>query len=93
MTSIKDYQITYFQKFSYSIKNTLPYTTWKESVKSIVHPSGFLEFSDLVIESDPIRNAPVEVGIAKSANMKVRPVDTQVNLIINVDNEIYIQER
>ena len=83
----------YFQKFSYSIKSTLPYTTWKESVKSIVHPSGFLEFSDLVIESDPIRNAPVEVGIAKSANMKVRPVDTQINLIINVDNEIYMGKR
>ena len=83
----------YFQKFSYSIKSNLPYTTWKESVKSIVHPSGFLEFSDLVIESDPIRNAPVEVGIAKSSNMKVRPVDTTVNLIINVDNEIYMGKR
>ena len=83
----------YFQKFSYSIKSNLPYTTWKESVKSIVHPSGFLEFSDLVIESDPIRNAPVEVGIAKSSNMKVKPVDTTVNLIINVDNEIYMGKR
>ena len=48
----------YFQKFSYSIKSKLPYDTWKESVKSIVHPSGFLEFSDLIVESDPIVNAP-----------------------------------
>ena len=65
----------YFQKFSYSIKSNLPYTTWKESVKSIVHPSGFLEFSDLIIESDPIANAHGLVnvgGIAKSTNMKVQ---------------------
>ena len=47
----------YFQKFSYSIKSRLPYTTWKESVRSIVHPSGFLEFSDLIIESNSKNDA------------------------------------
>ena len=61
-------------------------TTWKESVKSIVHPSGFLEFSDLIIESDPKKDAItydlVNVGVAKSTNMKVKPVDTKVDLII-----------
>ena len=83
----------YFQKFSYSIKSRLPYTTWKESVKSIVHPSGFLEFSDLIIESDPIANAPDVVGIAKSTNMKVKPVDASVELILNIDNEMYMGRR
>ena len=83
----------YFQKFSYSIKSRLPYTTWKESVKSIVHPSGFLEFSDLIIESDPIANAPAIVGIAKSTNMKVKPVDSSVELILNIDNEMYMGRR
>ena len=87
----------YFQKFSYSIKSNLPYTTWKESVKSIVHPSGFLEFSDLVIESDSKKDANtlnlVSVGIAKSNNMKVKPVDTTVNLILNIDNEIFMGKR
>ena len=56
----------YFQKFSYSIKSRLPYTTWKESVRSIVHPSGFLEFSDLIIESNSKNDAAldlVNVGI------------------------------
>ena len=43
----------YYQKFSYSIKSDLPYNQWKESVRSILHPSGFLEFSDLRITSDP----------------------------------------
>ena len=87
----------YFQKFSYSIKSSLPYSTWKESVKSIVHPSGFLEFSDLVIESDPKKDADtfdlVSVGIAKSNNMKITPVDTTINLILNIDNEMYMGKR
>ena len=82
----------YFQKFSYSIKSKLPYTTWKESVKSIVHPSGFLEFSDLIVESDPIANAPT-VGIAKSTNMKVKPADIKVDLILNIDNDMYMGKR
>ena len=83
----------YFQKFSYSIKSNLPYNTWKESVKSIVHPSGFLEFSDLVIESDPKSTDLVTVGIAKSSNMKVQAVDTTVDLILNIDNEMYMGKR
>ena len=85
----------YFQKFSYSIKSKLPYDTWKEPVKSIVHPSGFLEFSDLIIESDSKKDAEalVNVGIAKSVNMKVQAVDTKVDLVINIDNEIYMGKR
>ena len=85
----------YFQKFSYSIKSKLPYDTWKEPVKSIVHPSGFLEFSDLIVESDSKKDAEdlVNVGIAKSINMKVQAVDTKVDLVINIDNEIYMGKR
>ena len=82
----------YFQKFSYSIKSKLPYDTWKESVKSIVHPSGFLEFSDLIVESDPIANAP-SVGIAKSTNMKIQAVDTKVDLILNIDSDMFMGKR
>ena len=87
----------YFQKFSYSIKSKLPYSTWKEPVRSIVHPSGFLEFSDLIIESDSRKDAIthglVNVGVAKSTNMKVKAVDTKVDLIINIDNEMYMGKR
>lgn len=39
----------YYQKFSYSIKGEIPYNIWKEPVGSIIHPSGFKEFSDLVV--------------------------------------------
>ena len=29
----------YYQKFSYAIKGSIPYDKWKESVRSLVHPS------------------------------------------------------
>ena len=87
----------YYQKFSYSIKSKLPHNKWKESVKSIVHPSGFLEFSDLIVESDSKKDAEtldlVSVGIAKSTNMKVKPADIKIDLILNIDNEMYLGKR
>ena len=87
----------YYQKFSYSIKSKLPHNKWKESVKSIVHPSGFLEFSDLVVESNSKKDAEtlnlVSVGIAKSTNMKVKPADIKIDLILNIDQEMYLGKR
>ncbi len=87
----------YYQKFAYSIKSKLPHNKWKEAVKSIVHPSGFLEFSDLVVESDSKKDAEtlnlVSVGIAKSTNMKVKPADIKIDLILNIDNEMYLGKR
>ena len=87
----------YYQKFSYSVKSNLDYNTWKESVRSILHPSGFREFSDFQLESDPKKDAEtfdlVSVGVAKSTNMAVKPVDTKVDLIVNVDNEIFMGTR
>jgi len=71
----------YYQKFSYSIKGRVPYDTWKESVRSIVHPSGFREFCDLEIISKPTKN------------MKVKASDNSVSLLVNIDNDIYMQER
>jgi hypothetical protein len=64
----------YYQKFSYSIKSEIPYDTWKESVRSLVHPAGFKEFSDLDI-----------IGKA-SNNMKIGIGDSSLNVLINVDS-------
>lgn len=63
----------YYQKFSYSIKGEIPYSKWKEPIRSLVHPSGFKEFSDLNI----ISTAPT--------NMKVSTAST-VSLLVNIDN-------
>jgi len=41
----------YYQYFSYSLKSRIPLETWDEPVKSLNHTSGFLKFSDLIIEN------------------------------------------
>ena len=65
----------YYQDFSYSIKGATPYQTWKESVKSIVHPSGFKEFSNLEIISESSKDKNLNVGINTSTieyNIKIQ---------------------
>ena len=75
----------YYQKFSYSIKGNIPYSTWRESVRSILHPSGFKEFSDLEVFTSPSENE-VNIGIAKSVNMKPRLNATDSFTFLNIDN-------
>ena len=41
----------YYQYFSYSLKSKIPYQTWNDPVSSLNHTSGFLKFSDLIMES------------------------------------------
>ena len=74
----------YYQKFAYSVKGEIPYDTWRESVRSIIHPSGFKEFSDLIIYSKPSQN---QVGSGKSTNMKIDLNANASSTIVNIDNE------
>jgi hypothetical protein len=74
----------YYQKFSYSIKGNIPYNIWRESVRSIVHPSGFKEFSDLEIITKPTINE-VNIGIARSLDMKPKLASNSSFTFINVD--------
>ncbi len=67
----------YYQKFSYSLKSQLSYDQWRESVRSLVHPAGFKEFSDL----DVISNTS-----STGQNMKVGVGDSSLSVLINVDN-------
>ena len=41
----------YYQNFSYSLKSKVSIDKWDSAVQSLAHPSGFLKFSDLVVES------------------------------------------
>lgn len=59
----------YYQKFSYSVKGKVPYNIWKEPVKSSIHPSGFKEFSDLMVVG--ISTASMKVGTASSLDLTV----------------------
>ena len=44
----------YYQYFSYSLKSRVPLETWDDSVQSLNHTSGFLKFSDLMIENQDV---------------------------------------
>jgi hypothetical protein len=41
----------YYQNFSYSLKSKISLETWDDAVSSLNHTSGFLKFSDLIVES------------------------------------------
>jgi hypothetical protein len=82
----------YYQKFSYSIRGNIPYNIWRESVRSIVHPSGFKEFSDLEVFTEPTLES-VNVGIAKSTNMKPKLVTSDSSTLLNVDSKVMFSEK
>ena len=70
----------YYQNFSYSIKSEVQEKTWKDPVESIIHPTGYKKFSDLVIPSNPT------VGFARSRDLRVTAGAANTSLFINVDN-------
>jgi hypothetical protein len=66
----------YYQKFSYAIKSTISYDKWKEPIRTLVHPSGFKEFSDLDV-------------ISKSKNkltLNISNKSSTLDLLVNIDN-------
>lgn len=72
--SIRISDNNYYQKFSYAINGEVPYLTWKNAVKSLIHPSGFKEFSDL--------------NIISKASTKLRPTTTtsSIDLVVDIDS-------
>ena len=52
----------YYQNFSYSLKSTVPFDTWKDAISSINHTLGYRKFGDLQIEATNT-NQPLTVGI------------------------------
>jgi hypothetical protein len=82
----------YYQKFAYSIKSEIPYTDWRESVRSTIHPSGFKEFSDLLVYSKPTYEE-VKVGISKSTDLKAKLNTGGSKAFINIDNIVSMNLR
>ena len=77
----------YYQKFSYAIKGSVPYDKWKESVRSLVHPSGFKEFSDLEIYSNPLQTS------YSRNNLKPVLLDSSAQINVNIDSESSMYDR
>jgi len=79
----------YYQKFSYAIKSQLSYDKWKEPIRSIIHPSGFKEFSDLDIISIP--SSSMKVGIS-SNNLSLNVLMDNVQSLYSKNNFILVSE-
>jgi len=78
---------SYYQKFSYAIKSEVSYDVWKEPVRSVIHPAGFKEFSDLdIISVAPKFLTYVGIGSVIKNDLKVGIANSTLDLLINLDN-------
>ncbi len=68
----------YYQQFSYSILSKVDMGTWDEAVTTLNHPSGFLKFSDLRVES------------TQQTEKSIIATDSDLVAFINLDGEIKI---
>ena len=77
----------YYQKFSYSIKSEVSYDVWKEPIRSVIHPAGFKEFSDLdVISVAPKVLNYSGIGTVIKNDLKVGVANSTLDLLVNIDN-------
>ena len=72
----------YYQNFSYSIKSQVQENKWKDAVDSIIHPSGYKSFSDLVVISNSV------AGISRSRDLKISESTPPgaATFSVNIDN-------
>ena len=77
----------YYQNFSYSIQSEVQEKEFTDAVDSIVHPSGFKNFSDLVIKSN------ATAGFARSTTLTARSPQSATDLKVDIDNvaSFYVQ--
>jgi len=77
----------YYQNFSYSIQSEVQEKEFTDAVDSIVHPSGFKNFSDLVIKSNATS------GFARSTTLTARSPQSDTSLKVDIDNvaSFYVQ--
>ena len=70
----------YYQNFSYSVRSEVQETEWKDAVNSIIHPSGYKNFSDLVVISSST------AGFARSNTLRLGQPISDTSLSVNIDN-------
>lgn len=69
----------YYQKFSYAIQSEIPYSTWKEPIRSVIHPAGFKEFSDL--------------NVISKSSMNMLGLESVSSFIVNIDSDSSMYRR
>ena len=64
----------YYQNFAYSLKSTIPFDTWKDTISSTNHTLGFKKFGDLQVES-----------ISQTASVGLTTQVTDVTIVSSLD--------
>jgi hypothetical protein len=54
----KLYDADYYQEFAYALRSEVPFLTYKEIYKKLVHPAGFKMFGDVLIKRDIVDSLP-----------------------------------
>ena len=70
----------YYQNFSYSIQSEVQEKDFTDAVDSLVHPSGYKNFSDLVVKSTPT------AGFGRSTSLIARSPQQSTDLKVDIDN-------
>ena len=68
----------YYQRFSYSVKGNVPFTTWKDAVDSLDHVAGFKNFCNL--------------GIGSVAQHSLKS-DSELGLEVDINEEASVHEK
>jgi hypothetical protein len=80
----------YYQRFAYSLKTTVPYSTWEDVVGALNHTLGFRKFGDLQAESSNvgeyglIGSSEDKQANASESTMPVIPVEPMVDRLVDV---------
>tara|TARA_R100000027_G_scaffold16248_1_gene11619 strand:+ start:1229 stop:14104 length:12876 start_codon:yes stop_codon:yes gene_type:complete len=69
----------YYQNFSYALRSTVPFDTWKDTVSSINHSLGYKKFGDLQIEATNSEQL-LTVGLTTAL--------TDVTIVSNLDGYV-----
>ena len=77
----------YYQNFSYSIQSEVQEKDFSDAVDSILHPTGYKNFSDLVIKSLPTAGSGRSVDLSPSPPQS----DTGLNVIIDNVQSFYVK--
>ena len=81
----------YYQNFSYSIKSTIPKSSWEEPVNSLVHSVGFKNFSDLILNSRP-ENQNLKIAIGSSDLTTTVAIDNVVSMYTKYNFDFVTEE-
>ena len=78
----------YYQNLSYSVKSSIPWETFSNSLNSIIHPAGLKNFSDTFIETKTKVGIGTTLSSIEVLILDLISDDNRVDAINNFDNAL-----